>query len=130
MSAISYTYPTQDSRANAHGACNSSNVCAADELGEGTGGFGFKDILDSVNPLQQLPIISSIYRSATGDTISAVSRMAGGALFGGPIGFIASAVNAGIDAVSGADIGGHVMSALGSDSANVASKYAQAYQLK
>lgn len=130
MAAISYTYPTQNARANAQGACNSSNVCSADELGEEKSGFGFKDILDSVNPLQQLPIISSLYRSATGDTISAASRMAGGALFGGPIGFIASAVNAGIDAVSGADIGGHVLNALESDSVSAAGKYAQAYQLK
>ena len=35
-------------------------------------GFGFRDVLDIINPLQHLPIISSIYRWATGDSSTTV----------------------------------------------------------
>ncbi len=56
--------------------------------------FSFFDFLDIVNPLQHIPIISSIYRHFTGDNIHPVSRVAGGALFGGPIGAAVSGVDA------------------------------------
>jgi hypothetical protein len=46
----------------------------------------FDQILDVVNPLQHIPLISNLYRSLTGDTMSTVSNIAGGALFGGPLG--------------------------------------------
>ena len=49
-------------------------------------GFGFRDILDIVNPLQHLPIIGSVYRWLTGDRPGAVAQIAGDALYGGPIG--------------------------------------------
>jgi len=51
-----------------------------------TGEFSFWDVLDVINPLQHIPILSSIYREVTGDTMSAVANIAGGTLFGGPIG--------------------------------------------
>ncbi|MDP6473864.1 MAG: hypothetical protein QF894_03030 [Alphaproteobacteria bacterium] len=35
----------------------------------GADGFGFDDFLDLINPLQHIPIISTIYREITGDTI-------------------------------------------------------------
>ena len=76
----------------------------------GEDGFTFEDIIDAINPLQQLPGISSIYREASGDGISTVARLAGGAIFGGPIGFAVSAVNAGIEMVTGEDVGGHIVS--------------------
>ena len=46
----------------------------------------FGDVLDLVNPLQHLPGISTVYRRLTGDVISPAMRLAGGALFGGPLG--------------------------------------------
>ena len=48
--------------------------------------FGFRDLLDIVNPLQHLPIISSIYRWLTGDRPGEAAEIAGDALYGGPIG--------------------------------------------
>ncbi|MBL1141549.1 MAG: hypothetical protein HND53_05890 [Proteobacteria bacterium] len=58
----------------------------------GEDGFTFGDIIDIVNPLQHIPIVSHIYRKITGDTIAPAMEIAGGALFGGPIGAIASLV--------------------------------------
>ena len=40
----------------------------------------FLDIVDAVNPLQHIPLISSIYRNISGDNISEVPKFVGGAL--------------------------------------------------
>ena len=45
-------------------------------------GPSFKDVLDTINPLQHIPIISSIYQSLTGDVQSTGAKLTGGALFG------------------------------------------------
>ena len=50
----------------------------------------FLDIVDAVNPLQHVPLISSIYRNISGDSISDVPKFVGGALYGGPIGLVAA----------------------------------------
>ncbi len=55
-------------------------------------GLGFADFLDIINPLHHLPVIGSVYRKLTGDTINPAMKIAGGALFGGPIGVALSAV--------------------------------------
>ena len=75
----------------------------------GENGFGFDDILDAINPLQHIPVVNTIYRRLTGDEISMGSRLAGGAVFGGAVGFAASLANAVIEDVSGRDIGGHLV---------------------
>lgn len=94
----------------------------------------FEDILDAVNPLQQLPVISSFYRAESGDGISVVSRLLGGALFGGPIGFLVAAVNAGIEAATGSDIGEHMIAMFEDTPSSVsvagaASRYTQTQDL-
>ncbi len=67
--------------------------------------FGFADLLDVVNPLQHLPLVSTLYRALTGDEIKAPARIVGGFLFGGPTGFVASIANAVSEEVSGRDLG-------------------------
>lgn len=52
--------------------------------------LGFKDILDIVNPLHHIPVIGHFYRKITGDTIHPAIKIAGGTLFGGPIGAVFS----------------------------------------
>ncbi|MFN4275428.1 MAG: hypothetical protein ACK4FJ_03945 [Ferrovibrio sp.] len=81
----------------------------------GSGGFKFADFLDIINPLQHIPIVSTIYRAITGDQIEAGSRMAGGALFGGPIGLAVSVVSAMVNESTGKDPGEHAMAMLGID---------------
>ena len=56
----------------------------------GDDGFSFGDILDIVNPLQHIPIVNSIYRKLTGDTIAPAMQIAGDALFAGPLGAVMS----------------------------------------
>lgn len=75
----------------------------------GEDGFTFADLLDIVNPLQHIPVIGTIYRRISGDTLDPGARLAGGALFGGPIGVAVAGLNAALEDASGRDIGEHVM---------------------
>lgn len=77
------------------------------------GEMSFWDFLDVINPLQHLPIIGTIYREITGDTIQPAARVMGGILFGGPLGGAGAIVNAMVEQAEGKDIGDQVMSALG-----------------
>ena len=75
----------------------------------GEDGFTFTDFLDIINPLQHIPVLSSLYRHLSGDTIDAASRVLGGTLFGGPIGAVASLFNVFIDETTGKDLGEHAI---------------------
>ena len=68
-------------------------------------GFSFGDILDVVNPLQHIPVVSTLYRNITGDEIAQAPRVLGGALFGGPVGLVAALANSIFEAETGSDIG-------------------------
>lgn len=69
----------------------------------------FADLLDVINPLQHIPVVSSLYRELTGDEIKAPARVLGGFLFGGPVGLVGSVANAAIEEASGRDLGETVM---------------------
>ena len=75
----------------------------------GADGFTFLDFLDVVNPLQHIPLVSTLYRSITGDEIDPGSRIAGSSLFGGPIGTVVALANVTIEQKTGQDIGTHMM---------------------
>ncbi|RJF89431.1 hypothetical protein D3874_22690 [Oleomonas cavernae] len=75
--------------------------------------MSFNDFLDIINPLQHLPVVSTIYRAITGDTIKPTTRVMGDMLFGGPIGAAFGAASAMIEDVSGSDPGAQMMAALG-----------------
>jgi hypothetical protein len=63
--------------------------------------FGFADLLDVVNPLQHIPGVNLLYRELTGDTIKPPAAIAGGALFGGPLGFAGAFLAAAFEEVTG-----------------------------
>ena len=73
----------------------------------------FDDLLDVINPLQHIPIVSTIYREITGDTIQGAARIVGGGLYGGVGGFVGGLVNAIAEEATGRDLGEHVMVAMG-----------------
>ncbi len=78
----------------------------------GADGFGFDDLVDVVNPLQHLPVVSTIYRQSTGDEIGLIPRLMGGLLFGGMPGLASATVNGGVAAGTGRDLGEHAMALL------------------
>lgn len=78
----------------------------------GEDGFTFFDFVDIINPLQHLPVVSTLYRRVTGDTLDPGTRFLGGTLFGGPFGALSATVNIIVEAESGKDIGEHVATAM------------------
>ncbi len=84
-------------------------------------GFSFADLLDIINPLQHIPIVSTIYRQITGDEIGAGARILGGALFGGVLGLVSGLANALVERETGRDIGDNVLALLQDEPATDAS---------
>ena len=77
----------------------------------------FSDLLSVINPLQHIPVVSTLYRWVTGDTIKPAARVVGGALYGGPIGMVSAALNAVVEQVKGADIGAQLIAMVTPDPA-------------
>lgn len=76
------------------------------------GDFSLADLIDVVNPLQHIPIVSTIYRELTGDRIGHAARLAGGVLFMGPFGGLSALANIVLVEASGKDIGDHALALL------------------
>ncbi len=94
-----------------------------------TAGLSFGDVLDAVNPLQHIPVVSGLYRAISGSSISAVSQLAGDTLYGGLIGgaaiaFASSLANVAVQQVSGEDISQHVVATVNAAAAAVTSSTA------
>ena len=79
--------------------------------------FSFDDLLDIVNPLQHIPVISTLYRAITGDKIGTPEKIAGDTLYGGLIGLFASLGDAVFKEVTGKDVGDTVLAFLTGDDA-------------
>ena len=69
------------------------------------GGFSFSDLFDIVNPLQHIPIVSTVYRAITGDHIKTFPKIAGDALFGGVVGFFSSIADTIFERITGKSFG-------------------------
>lgn len=95
----------------APGAVPEGDVKRAEDAGK-KAGFSFAGFLDMINPLQHIPIVSSIYRRITGDEITPVGRIAGDTLFFGVVGLANALANTLLEKVTGKDAGDHVMSAM------------------
>lgn len=91
---------------------------------------GISHVLDTINPLHHLPVIGNVYRAISGDKITGFARMAGGALYGGTIGFAAATLNAVIEGQTGRDVAGHAMSALGAEELAHANRNPQTEMIK
>lgn len=80
----------------------------------GATGSTFSSVLDAINPLQHIPVVSHLFRAASGSSISPVSQLAGDTLYGGVIGgavsaFVSSLADIAVKGVTGKDIGEHVI---------------------
>ena len=77
--------------------------------------FNFDALLDVINPLQHIPVVSTIYRELTGDHMGAPASIGGGALYGGVLGFFSALGNEFLRAVTGRDVGETILSLLQGD---------------
>ena len=85
------------------GPDGTSRLAAANAAGP-SADFSFADLLDVINPLQHIPLVSSIYRRLTGDEISPHARIIGATLYGGPLGLVIATQVALVEQASGKSI--------------------------
>ncbi len=76
----------------------------------------FDSLLDIVNPLQHLPIVSTLYRASSGDQIGDFEQIAGDTLYGGPFGLVTSLADLAFKDFTGKNIGDTVLAMLTGDS--------------
>ncbi len=89
-------------------AAHPSGAITADDL-------NFDALVDTINPLQHIPVVSTIYREVTGDKMGAPAAIIGGALYGGVFGFFSALGNEFLKAVTGHDVGETILSLLQGD---------------
>jgi hypothetical protein len=73
--------------------------------------YSFRDILESFNPIQHLPILGQMYRDATGTQLHPIARIVAGAATG-PVGGVSAFANVALESATGRDLSGHVLDAV------------------
>jgi hypothetical protein len=70
-------------------------------------GLRFSEVLSMLNPLQYVPVVGTIYRAVTGDTVPEGARLCGSmllsGLMGGPIGLLTNIATTIAEKVTGID---------------------------
>jgi hypothetical protein len=84
----------------------------------------FDDVIDIVNPLQHLPVISTLYRAVTGDQIKPAMRILGDLGYGGPSGFVSACAQVLFEAIAGKDVGSAAIALLTGEDGRAASQLA------
>jgi hypothetical protein len=74
--------------------------------------LSFDDLVDMVNPLQHIPLVNVVYRAISGDTISGVSQIVGGGIYGGVLGVFTSVASALFEQETGRGVGETMVAAL------------------
>ena len=88
---------------NEHGAHEPAKFWSSDE------GASFGEVLDAVNPLHHIPVVSAIYRAVSGDEIGLGPRLIGAAIFGGPLGVILAGISLLFEEASGGNVAEHAV---------------------
>jgi hypothetical protein len=89
-------------------------------------GLSFGDLLDVINPLQHIPVVSTLYRKLTGDEMSPTAEIFGGALYGGVVGAVASIADVLFTQATGKNVGDTVYAWLGFEGKDSGTQFAQA----
>jgi hypothetical protein len=97
-------------------SANTSAAASTDKPLITTGADGksfFENVLDIVNPLEHLPIVSTIYHAITGNQSGDVEKVAGDTLYGGVIGLASSVADLAFEKITGKDFGDTMLSMIG-----------------
>jgi hypothetical protein len=73
----------------------------------------FENVLDIVNPLEHLPVVSTIYHAITGNQSGDVEKVAGDTLYGGVIGLVSSLADTAFEKITGKDFGDTMLAMVG-----------------
>ncbi|HEV2649672.1 MAG TPA: hypothetical protein VGU69_00315 [Rhizomicrobium sp.] len=90
-------------------AAGAAPAAASAVAAKGNSGFTFDDLLDIVNPLQHLPVVSTLYRAISDDTIKPGAQLAGDTLYGGMMGFASSMGDLIFTKITGKSVGDTVL---------------------
>lgn len=90
--------------ATASAISSSTLIEKVSEYSFGGNGLDITDGFDAVNVLQHIPVLSSIYQEATGDTLSAAAKLSGGFIYGGALGLTLSAADLVIEYATGSSV--------------------------
>jgi len=74
----------------------------------------FDDVLDAINPMNHIPILSKLTQSS--NPLMPITKMAGSALMGGPIGLAISAMDSVVEQVTGNSMLGNTIETIFGDS--------------
>ncbi len=92
-----------------------SNIDTPDTAAGKDDSYSFYDVLDVINPLQHIPLVSTLYRGITGDEIKPAAQIIGGAVYGGPVGAVSSTVNVVVQHETGRDLAGNALALVAGD---------------
>ncbi len=110
ITAVASSAPFRDPDAAApifeHDTLEQANFWSSDQ------GASFGEVLDAINPLHHIPVVSTIYRAVSGDTIGFGPRLIGAAIFGGPLGLIIAGITAFFEEMSGGTVTEHALALL------------------
>ena len=77
--------------------------------------ISFDDLVDVVNPLQHIPIVSTLYRKYSGDQIKPLEKIAGDTLYGGMTGLASSLADFAFEKITGKNFGDMVLGCITGD---------------
>ena len=109
---------------NLSASFTASRVGGVQSVPAAEGEITLQDVADTLNPLNHIPFISTLYHEFTDSKPSTGSQLAGGALYGGPIGFVASLANVIYEGITGKGIDETIVAALKGDDAEAATQLA------
>lgn len=103
------------------GSCVAPTTMAANGSNKsffGPEGPSFRDVLDAINPLNQIPVVADVLANVTGHQPSTASKLAGGAiatLITGPIGLVATIASVAFEDGAGASPANAIYAAITGD---------------
>ena len=106
-------YPQKVLPADAAKVSNKNSSDASKKPFWGDDGFTFADVIDMLNPLQHLPVVSKYYREISGDDCSEGSKLIGdlgfASFFGGALGLAGVTANTALRHNTDQDVSEHLM---------------------
>jgi hypothetical protein len=110
MKGIGTTATAANGTPGTAGASPASGGADSTQTASASVPLSFDDIVDIVNPLQHLPIISTLYEHYANDPINTFPKIAGDTLYGGPLGLLASVADTVFEKATGKSFGDTVLS--------------------
>jgi hypothetical protein len=105
MPMIGQPVPAKPASASAPTQTAANSAAASGDSSAAAHKSFLDEMFDIVNPLQHIPIVSTIYAKLTGDKPDPFTQIAGDTLYGGAMGFLGSVANQAFTQIAGKSVG-------------------------